>query len=39
MTWRYLCEERCVPEATIRAAIRHDLVREGPPRQYVGRTP
>ncbi|NTI46401.1 DUF3991 domain-containing protein (plasmid) [Agrobacterium fabrum] len=30
MTWRYLRDERCVPEATIRAALRHDLVREGP---------
>nr|ASK43687.1 hypothetical protein [Agrobacterium radiobacter]ASK43817.1 hypothetical protein [Rhizobium rhizogenes] len=30
MTWRYLRDDRCVPEATIRAAIRHDLVREGP---------
>lgn len=30
MTWRYLCEERHLPESVIRAAIRHDLLREGP---------
>lgn len=30
MTWRYLRDERCIPEATIRAAIRLDLLREGP---------
>ncbi|WP_192357164.1 DUF3991 domain-containing protein, partial [Mesorhizobium mediterraneum] len=30
MTWRYLRDERCLPEAIIRDAIRHDLVREGP---------
>lgn len=29
MTWRYLRDDRDLPEATIRAAIRHDL-REGP---------
>jgi len=27
---RYLRDERCIPEATIRAAIRLDLLREGP---------
>lgn len=30
MTWRYLLHDRCLPEAVIRAAIRHDLLREGP---------
>ncbi|MBX4962665.1 DUF3991 and toprim domain-containing protein [Rhizobium binae] len=30
MTWRYLRDERHLPEAMIRAAIRHDLLREGP---------
>ncbi|WHA44270.1 MULTISPECIES: DUF3991 and toprim domain-containing protein [Agrobacterium] len=30
MTWRYLRDERHLPVAIIRAAIRHDLVREGP---------
>ena len=30
MTWRYLGSERSLPDAVIRAAIRHDLLREGP---------
>lgn len=30
MTWRYLRFERSLPDAVIRAAIRHDLLREGP---------
>ncbi|MCW0021345.1 DUF3991 and toprim domain-containing protein [Rhizobium sp. BT-226] len=30
MTWRYLRDERCLPDAIIRAAIRDDLLREGP---------
>lgn len=30
MTWRYLRDERYLPEAVIRAAVRRDLVREGP---------
>lgn len=30
MTWRYLRDERHLPLAIIRAAIRYDLVREGP---------
>ncbi|MET4213889.1 hypothetical protein ABIB95_008742 [Bradyrhizobium sp. LA2.1] len=30
LTWRYLCAERGIPEAIIRAAIRHDRLREGP---------
>ncbi|RCS23055.1 DUF3991 domain-containing protein [Phyllobacterium salinisoli] len=29
-TWRYLRNERHLPEAVVRAAIRHDLLREGP---------
>lgn len=29
-TWRYLCEERHLPEDVIRTAIRQDLLREGP---------
>lgn len=30
LTWRYLREERGIPEAVIRAAVRHDRLREGP---------
>ncbi|WP_245474956.1 DUF3991 and toprim domain-containing protein [Bradyrhizobium sp. Leo121] len=30
MTWRYLRDERAIPEAVIRAAVRHDRLREGP---------
>lgn len=30
LTWRYLGEERALSDATIRAAIRHDRLREGP---------
>lgn len=30
MTWRYLRDDRHLPEAVIGAAIRHDLLREGP---------
>ncbi|MGB3386729.1 MAG: DUF3991 and toprim domain-containing protein [Pseudaminobacter sp.] len=30
MTWRYLHDERCIPEPIIRAAIRLDLLRDGP---------
>nr|WP_040853398.1 DUF3991 and toprim domain-containing protein [Phyllobacterium sp. YR531] len=30
MTWLYLRDERNLPERVIRAAIRHDLLREGP---------
>jgi hypothetical protein len=30
LTWRYLRDERCLPEAIIRAAIRQDRLREGP---------
>ena len=30
MTWIYLHVERSLPDAVIRAAIRHDLLREGP---------
>lgn len=30
LTWRYLHEERGIPEAVISAAIRHDRLREGP---------
>ncbi len=30
LTWRYLREERGIPEAVIRAALRHDRLREGP---------
>ncbi|WP_314962669.1 DUF3991 and toprim domain-containing protein [Bradyrhizobium cosmicum] len=30
LTWLYLCEERGIPEAVIRAAIRHGRLREGP---------
>ncbi|MFK4259627.1 DUF3991 and toprim domain-containing protein [Agrobacterium tumefaciens] len=30
MTWRYLRIERCLPEAMIHAAIRDDVLREGP---------
>lgn len=30
MTWRYLREERYLPEAIIRDAIRHNILREGP---------
>ncbi|MBK3666382.1 DUF3991 domain-containing protein [Bradyrhizobium diazoefficiens] len=30
LTWRYLREERGIPEAVIGAAIRHDRLREGP---------
>lgn len=30
MTWRYLRDERCLPEAIIRDAIRRNLLREGP---------
>lgn len=29
-TWRYLRDERCLPEHILRTAIRHDLLREGP---------
>lgn len=29
-TWRYLRDDRHLPEAVISAAIRHDLLREGP---------
>jgi len=29
-TWRYLCGHRDVPELIIRAAMQHDLLREGP---------
>lgn len=32
MTWRYLRDDRHLPEAVISAAIRHDLLREGPSR-------
>lgn len=30
LTWRYLREERGIPEPIIRAAVRHDRLREGP---------
>jgi len=30
MTWRYLREERCLPEAIIRDAVRLNVLREGP---------
>lgn len=30
LTWRYLRDERCLPEAILRNAIREDLLREGP---------
>lgn len=30
MTWRYLREERCLPEAIIRDAMRLNVLREGP---------
>jgi hypothetical protein len=30
MTWCYLRDERCLPETIIRAAIRNDVLREGP---------
>lgn len=30
MTWRYLRDERFLPDAVIRAAVRDDLLREGP---------
>lgn len=30
MTWRYLHDDRFLADAVIRAAIRHDLLREGP---------
>ena len=30
MTWRYLRAERCLPENIIRAALRIDVMREGP---------
>jgi len=30
MTWRYLRDERCLSEAIIRDAIRHNVLREGP---------
>lgn len=30
MTWRYLRDERCLPEAIVRAAIRDNLLKEGP---------
>lgn len=30
MTWRYLCGERGLPDALIRAAVRNDVLREGP---------
>ncbi len=30
LTWRYLSSERLLPDAIIRAAIRQDLLREGP---------
>lgn len=30
MTWRYLREERCLPEAIIRDAVRLNMLREGP---------
>lgn len=30
MTWRYLRDERCLPETVIRAAIDDDVLREGP---------
>lgn len=30
MTWRYLRDDRHLPEAVIRASIHHDLLREGP---------
>ncbi|MDP3411064.1 DUF3991 and toprim domain-containing protein [Bosea sp. (in: a-proteobacteria)] len=30
LTWRYLYDERGLPEAVLRAAIRHDRLREGP---------
>lgn len=29
-TWRYLRDERCLPESIICSVIRHDLLREGP---------
>jgi hypothetical protein len=29
-TWRYLHDERCLPDAILRAAIRQDRLREGP---------
>ncbi|MEO4002125.1 DUF3991 domain-containing protein [Mesorhizobium sp. CAU 1732] len=29
-TWRYLRDERCLPESIIRSVIQHDLLREGP---------
>ena len=30
MTWRYLRDERALPEAILHATIQHDLLREGP---------
>ena len=30
MTWRYLQDQRCLPETVIRAAVQADLLREGP---------
>lgn len=30
MTWRYLRDQRCLPETVIRAAVQADLLREGP---------
>lgn len=30
MTWRYLRDGRCLPEAIIHDAIRHNVLREGP---------
>jgi hypothetical protein len=30
MAWSYLCNERCLPEAIVRSAIRQDRLREGP---------
>jgi hypothetical protein len=30
MAWRYLRDQRCLSEAIIREAIRHDVLREGP---------
>lgn len=28
--WRYLVQERCLPDSILRLAVRHDLLREGP---------
>jgi len=30
MVWRYLGDERCLPDVLIRAAVRDDVLREGP---------